>query len=163
MNTEHHKGLISIDSEKRVDWHQIQAEYINGASIRSLAEKYPVSFATIQKRSIREKWSESRKAAKIKITENVIEKTAEKVADNATLAADIKRKGLMLLNKLFDDYMQYTVTEHRESKEPGTVDVKRLRDLTAAYKDLTEDIQAGSNATNELLQSLLDIERRAAT
>ena len=163
MNTEHHKGLISIDNEKRVDWHQIRAEYINGVSIRSLAERYPVSFSAIQKRSVREKWAESRKAAKIKIDENVIEKTAEKVADNATLAADIKRKGLLLLNKLFDDYMQYTVTEHRESKEPGTVDVKRLRDLTAAYKDLTEDIQAGSNATNELLQSLLDIERRAAT
>ena len=155
--------VVQIDKEKRVEWHQIRAEYVNGLSLRKLADKYGVSFSTIQQKSMREKWTESRKAAKIKIEESVIQKTAEKVADNATLAADIKRKGLLLLNKLFDDYMQYTVTEHRESKEPGSVDVKRLRDLTAAYKDLTEDIQAGSNATNELLQSLLDIERRAAT
>ena len=37
----------------------------------------------------------------------------------------------------------------------------RIRDLTAAYKDLTEDMQANESKTNELLQSLLDLERRA--
>ena len=155
--------VVQIDKEKRVEWHQIRAEYINGVSQRKLAEKYGLSRTIVADHCKREKWSEAREQAKASITQKIIQKTAEKAADNATLAADIKRKGLLLLNKLFDDYMQYTVTEHRESKEPGTVDVKRLRDLTAAYKDLTEDIQAGSNATNELLQSLLDIERRAAT
>lgn len=155
--------VVQIDKEKRVEWHQIRAEYINGVSQRKLAEKYGLSRTIVADHCKREKWSEAREQAKASITQKIIQKTAEKAADNATLAADIKRKGLLLLNKLFDDYMQYTVTEHRESKEPGTVDVKRLRDLTAAYKDLTEDIQAGSNATNELLQSLLDLERRAAT
>ena len=132
--------MVIIDNEKRVNWHKVRADYINGMTLKGLAEKYGVSFSSVQKRCIREKWTETRKAAKIKVDEYVIQNTSEKVADNATLAADIKRKGLLLLNKLFDDYMQYTVTEHRESKNPGTVDIKRLRDLTAAYKDLTEDI-----------------------
>ena len=155
--------MISIGNTNRVDWHQIRAEYIAGTSQSKLAVKFGVSRTSINNHCMKEGWTEQRNAAKAEVQQIVIQKTAEKVADNATLAADIKRKGLLLLNKLFDDYMQYTVTEHRESKEPGTVDVKRLRDLTAAYKDLTEDIQAGSNATNELLQSLLDLERRSAT
>lgn len=37
--------------------------------------------------------------------------------------------------------------------------VYRIRDLTAAYKDLTEDLQTASNG-NELLRSLLELERR---
>ena len=37
----------------------------------------------------------------------------------------------------------------------------KLRDLTAAYKDLTEDM-AATSADNALLQSLIDLERRAA-
>lgn len=147
--------VIPIDSEKRVNWNKVRADYINGMTLKGLAEKYGISFSSVQKRCIREKWTDTRKAAKIKVDEYVIQKTSEKVADNATLAADIKRKGLMLLNKLFDDYMQYTVTEHRESKEPGTVDVKRLRDLTAAYKDLTEDIQSIGTDKNAPIYELL--------
>ena len=64
-----------------------------------------------------------------------------------------------MLERLFDDFAQHTATEHRESND-GVVDVKRLRDLTAAYKDLTSDI-AISDTSNDLLQSLLDLERGA--
>ena len=88
-----------------------------------------------------------------------MQKTAEKAADNATLAADIKRKGLLILNKLFEDYMEVTATERTIYGE-NSKDVKRLRDLTAAYRDLTEDLQTASNG-NELLRSLLELERRA--
>lgn len=151
-------GVIPIDTEKRVNWHKIRAEYIGGASQRSLAEKYGVSRTRIERRCMDEKWSEERKAAKAKIQENVIQKTADMAADNATIAAGIKRKGLLLLDKLFDDFVQYTATEYRETT-PNTATVKRLRDLTAAYKDLTGDLATSTNGTNELLQSLIDLER----
>ena len=36
----------------------------------------------------------------------------------------------------------------------------KLRDLTAAFKDLTADMQMAENAVNPLLQSLYDLERR---
>lgn len=149
--------MIPIDTEKRVNWHKIRAEYIGGASQRSLAEKYGVPFSTVQKRCQREKWSEDRQNAKIKIAENVVNKTSDLAADNATIAAGIKRKALMILDRLFDGYL-YTSTEHQQFG-PGSKDISRLRDLTAAYKDLTGDLATNSNGTNELLQSLIDLER----
>lgn len=106
----------------------------------------------------KEGWTAERNRAKEEVAEKVIQKTAEKAADNATIAADIKRKGLMLLNKLFDDFAKYTATEYRETT-PNTATIKRLRDLTSAYKDLTEDMASANNATSELLQSLIDLER----
>lgn len=154
--------MIIIDNKKRLNWHKIRGEYIaGGVSQRKLAEKYGVSFSTIQKKCQREKWTEAREAAKIKVAENVVQKTAEAAADNAAIAASIKRKGLLILDKLFDDFSKHTATEHRESVD-GVTDIKRLRDLTGAYKDLTDDIAAGGSASNELLQSLLALERQAA-
>lgn len=90
------------------------------------------------------------------MAKKVVQKTAELAADNATIAANITRKGLLLLEKLFDDYAEkHMVTEHRESCD-GVVDVKRLRDLTSAYKDLTEDLPKESdNGTLEKLDRLL--------
>ena len=105
---------------------------------------------------MREKWSNDRKAAKIKIEQNVIQKTAEKAADNATLAEDIKRKGLIMLEKLFDDFTQYLATEHRDYNDGGNVtDIKRLRDLTAAYKDLTEGLCVVTEDKNAPIYEIL--------
>jgi transcriptional regulator with XRE-family HTH domain len=152
--------VVTIDNEKRVDWHKIRAEYITGVSQRQLAEKYGVSRTMIERRSRNEKWSSERVAARAKVQEKVIQKTAQKAADNATIAADIKRKALLLLDRLVDDFAQHTATEHREYNEHNLTDIKRLRDLTAAYKDLTADMATGTG-NNELLQSLYDMERRA--
>ena len=146
--------MISIDKEKRVNWHKIRAEYINGVSQRGLAEKYGLSRTIIADHCKRGNWSEAREKAKAEITQNIIQKTAEKVADNATLAADIRRKGLLILDRLFDDYMNVTATEHRESVA-GKTDIKRLRDLTNAYRDLTVDITSNDMDKNAPVYELL--------
>ena len=156
-----HLGVIPIGTEKkRINWVKIRAEYAaGGTTLQKLADKYGLSFSTVQQRSQREGWRKDREAAKIKVVENVVAKAAEKAADNATLAADIKRKGLMLINRLFDAYAA-EATEHRDYQGRNLTDIKRLRDLTGAYKDLTGDILPGASANNELLQSLLDMEKR---
>ena len=64
------------------------------------------------------------------------------------LAAEIKRKGLLILDKLFEDYMQVTATERTIYGEGGK-DIKRLRDLTQAFKDLTEDMRGGGTADSD--------------
>lgn len=151
------KGVIIIGSKNGVNWHKIRAEYIGGASQRSLAEKYGASYSAIQRRCSKENWTAEREAARAKVQEKVMQKTADLAADNATIAAGIKRKALMILDKLFDGYL-YDSTEHQVFG-PGSKDISRLRDLTAAYKDLTGDIATNSNGTNELLQSLIDLER----
>ena len=150
-------GVIPIDTEKRVNWHKVRAEYIGGASQRSLAEKYGTSYSAIQRRCKKENWTAERESARVKVQEKVMQKTADLAADNATIAAGIKRKALMILDRLFDGYL-YASTEHQEFG-PGSKDISRLRDLTAAYKDLTGDLATNSNGTNELLQSLIDLER----
>lgn len=151
-------GVIPIDTKKRVNWHKIRAEYIGGASQTSLSQKYSVPRSSIAKHCRNEKWTDARNTARTEVAQKVIQKTADLAADNATIAAGIKRKALILLDKLIDDYMDLSVTEH-QSFGPGSKDIKRLRDLTAAYKDLTGDLATSNNGTNELLQSLIDLER----
>ena len=53
-------------------------------------------------------------------------------------------------------------TEERSYDYDGNLtEINRLRDLTAAYKDLTGDMPKAEAPANELLQSLLDLERGA--
>ena len=155
--------MIPIEETKRViDWNPIRAEYIGGGiSQRKLAKKYNLSETTLMKKANAEGWHQLRTKAESKSTAQAQQKTAEAAADNAVIAADIKKRLLLRLKRIEEKY-PFDATEIRTHEGKSTVTF-RIRDLTAAYKDLTEDIQAGSNATNELLQSLLDIERRAAT
>lgn len=153
--------MITIDKEKP-DWNRIKAEYKAGtASLRDLSKKYNVSWSTLRQRAYREKWGEERRKIQAKVEQNVVNKAARKAADNATLAADIKRKGLIILDSLLDDFAQVMATEHRESKN-GVTDIKRLRDLTAAYKDLTEDMAKPETASNPILDSLYRLMNKRA-
>ena len=151
--------MVAIDTGKRVDWNAIRADYISGGiSQRKLAEKYGVSENTLIKKANTEKWSEQRATAYNTVTTQIQQRTAETAADNATLAASIKRKGLLILERLFDAY-DVNGTEHRESAN-GKADIKRIRDLTAAYKDLAGDILPDTAGDSALLRSLMEMERR---
>lgn len=142
------------------DWNRIKAEYVaGGISQRELADKYGIPFGTMQKRARKGKWTEERTQAGEKVVEKVIQETAKKTADNATLAADIKRKGLLLLDRLFDEFETVNATEHRDYKGRNLTDIKRLRDLTAAYKDLTDDMQTAAGIDVEDLSPLVELLR----
>ena len=154
--------MIPIEETKRVNWRNIRAEYISGGiSYREIAKKYDIPFGTVRHRAQVENWVREREIAEHNVNMMSAQKTAEAASDNAVIAADIKKRLLLRLKRIEEKY-PFDATEIRTHEGKSTVTF-RIRDLTAAYKDLTEDIQAGSNATNELLQSLLDIERRAAT
>lgn len=150
--------MIPIENAKRINWNKIRAEYIGGGtSYRALAEKHGVSFTVLKTRAKKEDWPGLRTQAEYKATTEATQKIAMAAADNATLAANIKRMGLEIIAGLFADYAEVRATEHRETKG-RTTDIKRLRDLTAAYKDLTGDI-VQADTDNALLQSLLALER----
>ena len=152
------KGVVQIG---KTDWNRIKGEYVaGGISQRQLATKYNIPWSTLEKRAQREHWADIRLKANQKVVEKVVQETAKKKADNATLAADIKRKGLIILDGLFDDFAEVRATEHRESRK-GITDIKRLRDLTQAFRDLTDDMQTNDGPGSELLQSLLDLERKS--
>lgn len=152
--------MIPIEEDKkRIDWNAIKSEFIGGASYGVLAERHHLSKSTVFKKAKKENWEKQRERVANAAETRTIERTAEKIADNATIAADLKKKLLLRLARIEEKYpMDATEVKTRIGNNQATF---RIRDLTAAYKDLTEDMQANESKTNELLQSLLDLERRA--
>lgn len=147
---------------KRVDWTKIRAEYIKGGiSQRKLAEKHGVSVNTMLKRANVEKWNEQRKQTYNKVTKKVQQKTAAVVADNATLAAWIKRKLLERLDSLLETLPEQMASTELQQYGKGQKRILKLKDLTAMYKDLTADMAQPDEQGNALLESLVALERRA--
>lgn len=132
------------------DWKKIKAEYIRGVSYRKLADKYGVSFSSIQKRGAKEKWTDLRKRSSRKSDEKIVESVASQEAkrvDNIQCLAD---KLLQMINDRLED---------------GTliVDAKDLRSVTASIKDLREI--KGCKSELDMQEQMARIEklRREAT
>ena len=69
------------------DWKKIKKEYIaGGVSYKALAEKYNVSFSSLEKMARREKWRELRRKASEKTANDVVEAVGARNAklDKAT-------------------------------------------------------------------------------
>lgn len=160
------KGLVAIGTDGRgkpkgrAVWHKIRAEYINGTSQAKLAKKYHVSRTSIANHCRKEGWSEARETAKAEVEQKIIRKTAEVAADNATLAAGIKRKLLERLNRIVESFPEEEATEVQKFGRTERK-VYKLKDLTAMYKDLTADMVQPEERQNPLLESLLALERRS--
>ena len=152
---------------RRVNWHKIHAEYVaGGISQRQLAQKYKIPFSTLQKRANREKWATDRESARIKVAQDAVQETAEAVSENATIAARIKEKLLRKLEKEIDALPDSVGSETRNSvfeqsigkdgkKQREITKAYKLRDLTAAYRDLTGDMDL--NASNEQVRIVIDV------
>ena len=152
--------MIPIEETKRIDWNAIRAEYIGGGtSYRKLAEKHQVSFMVLKTRAKKEDWPGLRTQAEHKASTEATQKTAAADADNAVIAAEIKKRLLLRLSRA-EQKFPMDATEVRTQVGKSTA-IFKLKDLTAMYRDLTEDM-AGTSADNALLQSLLELERRAA-
>ena len=147
--------MIRLVGEKRIEWHRIRAEYITGVSQRKLAEKYHVSRNVIAYHCRIEKWSEQRDAARAEVAKSCIQKTADIAAENAVRAQRIKTRLLEKLEALMEEQLRAT-EERRYDLGNNLVEVHRLRDLTAAYKDLTGDMPR-PEAGEEVLQQAREI------
>lgn len=106
----------------------------------------------------REGWKKDRDKAISKGIARIQQKSAEAIADNVTIAEEIKKKLLLRLKRI-EEKFPMDATEVR-AKVGGNTAIYRIRDLTAAYKDLTDNMVMSQDAGNELLQSLIDLERR---
>lgn len=146
--------MIPIEETKRVDWNAIRAEYIGGGtSYRKLSEKHQVSFMVLKTRAKKEDWPGLRTQAEHKARTEATQKVAEAASDNAVIAADIKKRLLLRLKRIEEKY-PFDATEIRTHEGKSTVTF-RIRDLTAAYKDLTEDIQSIGTDKNAPIYELL--------
>ena len=110
-----------------MDWKRIKAEYIaGGTSLRKLAEKYGVSFSTIQKRSMEEKWGDLRKKNRRKVEEKIIDSVSSKEAKKAADIVDVADKLLEKIYEMLDI----------DPKVP--YNTQNIKNLTSALKDLKE-------------------------
>lgn len=107
------------------------------------------------KKANAEGWAKLRRDADSKSVAIAQQKTAEAAADNATLAADIKHRLLERLKRIEAKY-PLDATEVR-SRNGNSTAIFRLRDLTAAYKDLTEDMPKAGAADVEDLSPLAEL------
>ena len=151
--------MIPIEEgTKRIDWNAIRAEYIGGGiSQRKLAKKYGIAAGTLLQRANTEGWNALRNQATIKSITKVEQRTADAAADNATLAQDFKRRLLLRLMRVEEKFpMDATQIEIMDKGKKVTF---KLRDLTASYKDLTDGMVVNEDTGNELLKSLIELER----
>lgn len=126
----------------------IRAEYIGGASYGDLSKKYHLSKSTIYQHAKADNWQTLRTNAANEARTKTIQKTAEAAADNAVLAQDIKKRLLLRLSRIEQKY-PFDATEVR-TQTGKTTAIYRIRDLTAAYKDLTEDMPKASAVDDAL-------------
>lgn len=146
--------MVLIESEKRVNWNAIRAEYIGGGiSQRKIAAKYNVPWRTLQDRARREGWLKQKEDVCAKAVSISCQKTAEAAADNALIAADIKKRLLLRLKRIEEKY-PFDATEVRTHEGKSTVTF-RIKDLTAAYRDLTDDMPKTETDKNAPIYELI--------
>ena len=107
-----------------MSWQKIKAEYVaGGVSLRKLSEKYGVSFSTIQKKSMEEKWGDLRKKSRRKTEEKIIDSVSTMEADKAVNIITVADK---LVEKIY------------EMLSADVTNAQSIKSLTSALRDLKE-------------------------
>ena len=147
--------MIAIDTEKRIDWNAIRAEYIGGwTSYRKLAEKYKVSFTVLKNRAKKEDWPGLRKQAEHRANTKATQKTADAAADNAVIFERMRKKALLKLERELDAVLEQNGTENRHTETWFTEEGKRTVSETTISKladilALMDKIALNGIGTNE--------------
>ena len=126
------------------DFKKIKAEYIRGVSYRKLADKYGVSFSTIQKVGAKEKWTDLRKLSSRKADEKIALSVASQEAERVS---GIETVADMLLQKIMEGVKDGTLI----------VDTQSIRHITSSLKDL-RDIK-GYKSELDMQEQLARIEK----
>ena len=141
-----------------MDWRKIKADYIaGGTSLRKLAEKYGVSFSTIQKKSMEEKWGELRKRNRRKVEEKIIDSVSSKEAEKAVNIIDVADKLLGKISELMDaipldtQSMKHLTSALKDLKEiKGFKSDADMREQEARIRNLQRQAEADSKDDNEI-------------
>lgn len=165
--------MIPIEKSNGINWDAIRAEYIGGGiSQRKLADKHGVKADILMQRANREHWKQDRDKAMSKAIAKTQQKAAEAISDNVTIAARIRTKLLRRLEREIDKLPEQigsetinSIVEYGKNKQGNRQRKEvshgyKLRDLAAAYKDLTADLVSGDTAGSELMRDFVEQARR---
>ncbi len=78
--------------------------------------------------------------------------------DESAVSAGIRRKALLILDRMFDECAEISATEQR-FVEDGVTNVRKLRDMTAIYKELTSGAAKAEEDDVEDLSALEELLR----
>ena len=123
------------------DWAEIKSDYITDSksSYRKIAEKYGVSFNTLQCRAKAEEWAKLKKQTQDEITTKTVKKKIKKQVDRATRIMDVADKLLDTIEKAIGVIVAGSVID--ENGNPTIViDGKTMKQLSSALKDI-KDVQ----------------------
>lgn len=114
-----------------MDWLKLKAEYIaGGISYRKLAEKHGVSFNTMKRIAVREKWNDLRQQASEKATTKFVDKEAGKAADRLTRIVAASDSLLEAIETTINGYIAGEIM----------LSGKDIKSLSSAIKDI-KDVQ----------------------
>ncbi|MER2142402.1 MAG: hypothetical protein ABS888_01300 [Eubacteriales bacterium] len=129
-------GCMDIDGEA-INWAALRAEYVaGGIGQRALAQKHGVKPGTLEKRAREEGWAALRGAAEARRSA-----AKEEEPGDGQIALRL-RKTLLLKLERAAATIPCDATEMKTTAEDGAVKLLKLRDLTAAYKELVGDLDA---------------------
>ena len=143
-----------------MDWHKLKAEYIaGGTSYRKLAEKYGVSFNTIQGVAKQEKWVELRNQVKDKSTTKMVESIAQDITKNAVKINNVADKLLDKISCMLDEYdeLDSQSIKHFTSALKDIKDVKGIksdidmREQEARIEKLRKEASSDDGGDNEIV------------
>lgn len=133
------------------DWGAIKNEYITGKeSLTKLSEKYKIPIRTIKDRSRKEKWVEERKNFRTNTAQKASQKTMKKEAKRLAKLRDVAEDVADLIGEDVEKLKEL----HRKRKSITPEDVKMIKDLTAALKniaDIMRDVYAIPTIREKLL------------
>lgn len=146
---------------ENAEWRAARADYEAGMKRRDICAKYGCSYTALDNHVKREGWGKSRNSVNERVTEKrtkiIADRIAESEANSAKIAEGIRTTLLRKLARIVESLPE-DATETKISSG-GMTTIRRFRDLTSAYKDLVGEQAGGEQQTNELLQSLIDLER----
>lgn len=132
------------------DWDGARAAYVaGGVSQREVARRFGVPYGTLSRRAAEEGWRAQRERGTAR-------NEGRGEAEGGDVAARLRRKLLLRLERAADDMPEGAVTEMK-SQDEGRTMLFKLRDLTAAYKDLAPDAKKGDEVDVEDLGALEEL------
>jgi len=121
------------------DWKKIKAEYIRGGvSLKTLADKYGVSFSTIQKRCMTEKWTDLKKKSGRILEEKLADSVAEEEAKKVDLIDTIADRMLQRIGELME---QVEITSSPSNMRQLSMTLKDIREIKGCKSDLDRQEQ----------------------
>ena len=159
------KGLIQIDTEKRIDWNALKSEYLAGASFNALGKKYKCSRSTICERAKKEGWKALSEHLRAKTEQKTAEKTSGIISDCAVVYERMRQKALLKLERELDAVLEKDGTENRHTEtwfsesEKRTVSettISKLADILALMDKIAGTGFGQNDAQLKAIREILD-------